>query len=125
MNHILSEHSNDLTTKLEISARNTLDRLTNEDQYHEVTKSHLHNIQKRADEKLEQLEQTFIKQSKVQQNTFSAELKKMQTQVDSKTQELSNTQNKLKVVEREITNLKWICGGLFTIGAVVTFIMIK
>ncbi len=125
MNEILEKHSKDLNGKLSVSAKKTLDEVTNEPQYHKVTESHLDNMTKRFEAKMKELDSQSSSQLSQQQSTFNSALATMKKQVTDEVQALKDANTKLGEQERKINDLrgelmmfKWAFGAM----AVVTMV---
>lgn len=123
MQNILEGHSKKLNEDLEVSAKNTLDRVTNEDQYHQVTNSHLDNMEKRCTKQIKEFKDISKGLIKSQENTFTDKLKNMQSQVNKEIETLKNTNNlldiqgkKIEYLESQLSSLKWIFVGITAIS---------
>jgi myosin heavy subunit len=112
MTQLLLEHSNTLNSQLEISATQTLDRLTNEEKYHEVTNSHLSNITKRFDQQIIEFSKVTQAQLVRHQSIFNDELIKMQQQVNKEIQALAEASDKLVEMEHQLSIFKWLVSGM-------------
>ena len=118
MDHILREHSNTLTQKLQITAKETLDRLTNEDKFHDITNSYINNIDIRFNTRLEELERGSNLQLYNQNIFFNEELKKMHNKVNRETHALSESNEKLRKLENQVDNVCALAGAAIIIGGI-------
>lgn len=118
MQNILENHSKKLNEDLYVSAKSTLDRLTNEEQYHSVTKSHLENMDKRYNSEIDIFKGISKGLLKSQENTFVDSLESMKNQVNKETENIRNIDNECKSLRAEITTMKWLAGSLFVVTGV-------
>lgn len=116
MKRILELQITNLTTVLYNSAKETLDRLTNEPQYHEITNSHMNNIIKRcndsADFQLLQNTNNFNAQLSHQTNIFNGT---MTTIIDNSNKSLDKFEafnRKADIMEKRIADLERDVYGL-------------
>ena len=116
MNQILLEHSLKLNEQLTNSAKDTLDRVTNEEQYHQVTNSHLKNMNNRFEDVMKSIENNATLQLDNQNKVFYNNMKDMHDRVAAEIKTLKETNEKLKDVEKTVNNLE---GELFILKGVV------
>ena len=121
MNEILSKHSSSLNQQLTSSATNTLNRVTNEEQYHLVTSSHLKNMEQRFDNWIIGLNKRATELEKEITIKFNSNLESMKQQVANELQTLTDTTKTVTRLEQEISTLKWAL-GLLGVGTVGIFI---
>jgi len=96
INQILSQHSISLNQQLYNSASDTLAKVANEDQYHQVTNLHISAANLRFDEALVKQNSDANKQFALQDKTFSNKINEMQKQVNSEIQTLTNANDKIR-----------------------------
>ena len=117
MKSIMNTQTNNLCTVLYDSAKTTLDRLTNEAQYHSITTSHLnnmaamHNIS--VSNQLAQNENAFNTQFQNHSSKIENELKNMTTKTDKTLEKFESvnaksdrTNDKILKLERELESFK-------------------
>ncbi|ARF08641.1 hypothetical protein Catovirus_1_691 [Catovirus CTV1] len=104
MQNILQHHSNNLNQQLYASASQTLNKLTNEEQYHYVTNSHLTNMNNRFNNKLESFELEF-----------SGRMAKMQEQVNREISYVKECNDKFDKLVKENLYIKLALCALFII----------
>lgn len=122
MQNILAQHSQNLNQQLYNSATETLNNLTNEEQYHHVTNSHLNAMTKRFDNNLNTLNYNAEKQLNDQKTNFNNSLKTMQDQVNNEISFVKECNNKFDSLESKVIKLqeqnnmlKWSFVGLLII----------
>jgi hypothetical protein len=126
MQEILRNHSSELNSQLEICARRILGELVKDPQYQEIMNTHLHEMERKYDNKVGEISLNAAIQISNNDKTFNDELNKMKSKVNNNLlnlkQELEkiNSLNK-KIDELEINdsinkqkigNLKWGMGGI-------------
>lgn len=82
MQQILQNHSTELNNQLEKTAKSTLDRIVNEEQYHKVTNVYTKAIEQKGDDAINQ-----------QWNHFNSNLNQMKEQANQTNRKLTNTVN--------------------------------
>ena len=106
MREILDQHSKDLTNALEEIARQKLDQIANEDQYHLVTKSFTDAIQNKGNIAISNFEAYSGQILSQQQHTFSNELLKMKNTVNTTTNNLTTKFNELNSYKMKLNELE-------------------
>ena len=96
MNQILSQHSVSLNQQLYNSASDTLTKVANEDQYHQVTNLHISAANLRFNEALIKQNSDANNQFAAQDKTFSNKVNEMQKQVNSEIQTLTTANEKIR-----------------------------
>jgi hypothetical protein len=110
MIQLLSAHAKVLEETLYQSAKDTLDRLTNEEQYHSVTTSHLQNMTARCELTMNNQLSTniykFNDQLKCQQQDFDKTIVYMNDKTNKTLENFNNFNDRAKMLEKKIEDLQ-------------------
>lgn len=145
MQQLLNNHQNDLSYALEEKAREIINKIVNDPQYHVITSAHLAAIDEKCNQKINEIQSNasqqlfnnhnnFTTQLSDNSNKFSSQLRDMKTAVDvdmaNLKQGLNNINqlyNRISMLEAKNTNLesdtsflKWItsCIGVIALGTI-------
>lgn len=106
MQDILKEHKAKVVDVLEKVVRENLNRICNEDQYHEITNSYTNAIINKGDNAVREIYSRANEQQWDQQNRFNEAISSMQNQVDGTTTRLKSELEQLEVIKRRVANLE-------------------
>ena len=111
MIQILQEHSKNLNQALRLSAEDTLRRVVNEEQYHQVTNLHVKAMNQRFSDELTR-----------QDGVFQSKMNDFHKEVLSEIQELREANGKIEKLQKEIKTLttsnKMLKGAVVIIGII-------
>lgn len=106
MNQILINHSSSLNQQLYNSATETLARVVNEEQYHQVTSAHLNAMNTRFDNYINDLQKKTESLLASYDQRFNQKLQDIQNQVNKELESLVQTNIKVKEQETKINDLQ-------------------
>lgn len=130
MQQILTHHSNNLNNMLQESATQTLNKVVNEEQYHNITSLHMNSMQQKCDNKLYEIDINLNNKigelyslSKEQltnnDNMFKNQLEKIKNEVSIELKELHDGLNKLDKLNKKIikieqhnSSMRWLMGSV-------------
>jgi len=106
MNQILSTHIAYLDTHLHTSAMEIMDKVVNDDKYHQVTIAHLATLDERYYAELSRLQRSADKQLEFNDVTFNDHLEKFQKQVNHKTNIIREIYIKHDLLDHRLKNIE-------------------
>lgn len=111
-----------ITETLDAKSRETLDRVVQDEKYHEMSGRLEREIQARGDAAIKTFQGEVKTHFQRQNETFGVKLTEMQQQVDAKTASIDTLSTKLSGDEREITDLKSSLRNTQILLGTVTFV---
>ena len=127
MQRILSEHSQRLNTSLEETARKHLERIVNEDHYHEVNQAFFNAIDARADEKIRVIGQNGRDAIIQMQRECNQSLQRFTEQVgklDSYERRTKEVETKCSDLQNRTSNMMWGWGiTTLLLGGAIGFLL--
>lgn len=135
MKQILEHHSNKMTGELQTIAKDTLERIVNEDEYHEITNAHLIGVDKRCNDcikkhdeniksQLNSNEEKFKQQITNSENHYKGKIKDLEYRLsafDSSNSKIKNLMEKTDKQKNKIENLEWALGIVTVLFSITTF----
>lgn len=136
MQQILEAHKTTLNQQLEAAAREILNRVVNEEQYHVTTNAHLAAIDQKGVQALAENNEKATQQRTNIKTAFDGELSAMKTRLDQTMTALTTSLGEMRSLQselnstkkkhsKEISNLKWMMGGMFAAFMVAAAVILR
>jgi hypothetical protein len=106
MQQLMTVHSNKLEEELQIKAKQILDRVTNEEQYHVVTNSHIENMKKRFEDQLAEFNRTMDWNIATYNTMLQVLTSNVHDQVDRELLQTRECTNKVNALDEQLKQLK-------------------
>lgn len=135
MTQLFNEHSQKLNMQLYNSAQDTLHKIVNEPQYHQVTNAHIAAVKTQYEDSLRAINTEASNQLVHNDGIFKSQLETMNKRVNDEIRTLNETNQKLTEVNKQIDELKkengslrwtlYLVTGAFTLFTGVGLFMMK
>lgn len=114
MDHVIEDHSESLTKKLENHTNKIIDQIVNEPLHQKITNSHINAIDEKGDKIMNEIVENASKLLSLQKNTFNDEMDNIKNKVDNNLQYLNQTienmvenihglKNKINILEQKLS----------------------